>query len=105
MYQYTYPTFTDAPQQICIHFLTPDQKEAFLSYPNHPKPKAAQLVDIRWFESVELVKLDGQPQLMHFLENILPSWFNKPSANMIPLESIANERTKYGVNVLSIAFG
>lgn len=59
IYKYSYPTFTDTPQQIYIHFLTPDSQSAFVSYPCHPNHKAAQLIPIRWFQSVNLIKLDG----------------------------------------------
>ena len=104
-YQYTYSTFVDRPQQICIHFLTPNQQQAFVSYPKNRKHKAAQLIDLSWFNSVDLVKLDGQPQLMYFLEVILPQWLKEHSANVIPLNSLAAERIQNGINALSIAFG
>lgn len=104
-YQYSYPNFIDTPQQICIHFLTLDQQKAFVTYPNHPNRKAAQLVDINWFKSVDLVKLDGQPQLMYFLDVVLPKWFNNHLTKVIPLDSLAAERIQYGINELMVAFG
>ena len=66
-YQYTYPTFVDTAQYICVHFLTPDGQQAFVSYPHDRARKAAQLVAISWFQSVTLCRLEGQPQLMSFL--------------------------------------
>ncbi|SFD91896.1 hypothetical protein [Spirosoma endophyticum] len=105
IYQYSYPTFVDTPQQICVHFITPDQQKAFVSYPRHPNRKAAQLIDISWFKSVDLVKLDGQPQLMHFLEVILPNLLGNCPAKVIPLDSPATMRFKYGINELLVAFG
>ena len=83
LYQYVYPTFADIPQQICIHFLTPDRQKAYVSYPHHRSHKAAQLIDVSWFDSVELVKLDGQPQLMHFLDVILPKWLNNSGPKLV----------------------
>jgi hypothetical protein len=74
VYQYTYPTFVDTPQLICVHFVTPDQQQAFVSYPNH---QAAKLLSISWFNSVQMIKLDGKPQLMQFLEVTLPGWLKK----------------------------
>lgn len=83
LYQYVYPTFADIPQQICIHFLTPDRQKAYVSYPHHRNHKPAQLIDVSWFDSVELVKLDGQPQLMHFLDVILPIWLNNSGPKLV----------------------
>ena len=57
-YQYHYPTFVDSPQFITIHFLTPDQQRAFVSYPNHPNFKAPQIIPLEWFKSVILKSLD-----------------------------------------------
>ncbi|WP_420147152.1 hypothetical protein [Spirosoma sp.] len=51
-YQYTYPTFIDTPQLITVHYLTPDQQKAFVSYPKHPNCKAPQFVPIEWFNGV-----------------------------------------------------
>ena len=105
LYRYTYPTFTDIPQHLCIHFLTSDRQHAFVSYPHHRTHKAAQLIDVNWFNSVELVKLDGQPQLMHFLEVMLPHLLGNGPAKVIPLDSLATMRCKYGINELPVAFG
>ena len=66
-YQYTYPTFVDTPQHICVHFLTPDGQQAFVSYPYNRCCKAARLMPVSWFRSVTLLQLEGQPQLMDFL--------------------------------------
>jgi len=76
-YRYTYPTFVDKPQYICVHFLTPDSQQAFVSYPDDRARKAASLVSIDWFQSVTLCLLEGQPQLMSFLTKL----FTKESAN------------------------
>ncbi|RZK65786.1 MAG: hypothetical protein EOO85_27795 [Pedobacter sp.] len=67
LYQYTYPTFVDTAQYICVHFWTPDGQQAFVSYPHNRARRAAELVSISWFESVTLCRLEGQPQLMSFL--------------------------------------
>ncbi|GAB3790307.1 hypothetical protein GCM10028818_60240 [Spirosoma horti] len=77
VYQYAYPTSVDTPQLICVHFVTPDQQHAFVSYPKHPNHKGAQLVALSWFASVRLVKQAGQPQLMPFLEVTLRGWLQK----------------------------
>jgi hypothetical protein len=73
LYQYTYPTFVDTPQQIYVHFLTPDQQKAFVSFPNHPNYRAAQFIPLSWFDSVSLVKLDSQTQLSDNSEVVSPS--------------------------------
>lgn len=70
IYQYTYPTFADKPQRICVHFITPDGQQAFVTYPGHPYPKAAQLISLGWFNSVTLVKLAGASSLMTLLEKL-----------------------------------
>jgi hypothetical protein len=67
-YQYTYPTFVDKPQYICVHFLTEDGQEAFVSYPNNRSRKAGRLIPVSWFQSVTLLQLDGKPRLMDFVE-------------------------------------
>ncbi|AUD04124.1 hypothetical protein [Spirosoma pollinicola] len=69
-YQYTYPTFVDAPQPICVHFLTPDGQQAFVSYPSDRSCKVAQLIPVSWFQSVTLSPQNGQPQLMPFLDRL-----------------------------------
>ncbi|GAB2547747.1 hypothetical protein [Spirosoma aerophilum] len=71
-YQYTYPTFTDKPQWVYVHFLTPDGQLAFVTFPFHPCAKAAQLVPLSWFDTVRLVPLVGYSPLMDFLNRILP---------------------------------
>ncbi|AUD07046.1 hypothetical protein [Spirosoma pollinicola] len=83
-YQYTYPTFVATPQYICVHFLTPDSQQAFVSYPHNRTCKAAQLIAISWFESVTLCPLEGQPQLMSFLGMLFTEEATK---NCIKLES------------------
>ncbi|GAB4025463.1 hypothetical protein [Spirosoma koreense] len=90
-YQYTYPTFADRPQQLCIHFLTPDGQSAFVTYPRHPNYKAAQLVPISWFQSIVLEKLDGQPQLMSFLEETLSRWFTDRCFKFMPEDLLTSE--------------
>ena len=103
IYQYTYPTFIDTPQQICLHFITPDQQKAFVSYPHHRNQKAAQLIDIRWFKSVDLVKLDGHPQLMHFLEVTLPGWFNNRGPKLVAEHSLVDNLDEYALRPLLLA--
>lgn len=94
IYQFTYPTFSNTPQYICLHFLTPDQ-QAFVSYPQHRSRRAAQLIPISWFDSVEIVALEGEPRLMAFIE-----WLTKglsarclrlPPASLGPVEQDAYE--------------
>ncbi len=77
-YQYTYPSFVDRPQYITVHFLTPDGQQAFVSYPKHPNHKAAQLIPVRWFASVVLVRLVDQDLLMHLIETFLTGWSVEP---------------------------
>ncbi|GAB4024660.1 hypothetical protein [Spirosoma koreense] len=90
-YQYTYPTFADTPQQLCIHFLTPDKQWAFVSYPNHPQYRAAELVSLSWFRSIRLQKLAGYPCLMHFLEITLPRWLGQAQMDFA-LEELLTDR-------------
>jgi hypothetical protein len=73
-YLYSYPTFADVPQLIDVHFLTPDGQQAFVSYPNHPNHRAAQLIPVSWFGSVTLQQLEGQAMLMSFIETFLTGW-------------------------------
>lgn len=105
IYQYTYPTFADTPQKICVHVLTPDRQQALVSYPYHRNHKAPQLIDVGWFSSVKLVKLNGQPKLMHFLDVILPGLLDACPAKVIPLDSVTTRRLNDGINVLLVAFG
>ncbi|UFH54605.1 hypothetical protein [Spirosoma sp. KNUC1025] len=57
-YIYSYPTFLDSPQRICIHGFTPDSTYAFVSYPNHPNRKPPQAIKVSWFKTVTLKKLN-----------------------------------------------
>ena len=66
VYQYSYTTFTDVPKHLCIHFLTPDRQQAFVSYPHRPY-KTARLIPVNWFNSVETVQLKGKPRLLAFI--------------------------------------
>ena len=95
-YQYSYPTFVDTPQQICVHFLTPDKRNAFVSYPHHPNHKAAQLVPLSWFQSVKLVKLEGQPHLMDFLEFLCTGLFRYRCHEFQLDDSFADDYEGYG---------
>lgn len=67
LFQFTYPTFADQAQWIYVHFITADEQNAFVTYPNHRFPKAAQLLDVRWFDTVDLVPMGGNSPLMYFL--------------------------------------
>ncbi|GAB4029142.1 hypothetical protein [Spirosoma jeollabukense] len=89
VYQYSYPTFVDTPQLICVHFVTPDQQHAFVSFPKHPNHKAAQLVALSWFGSVWLVKQAGHPQLMPFLNVTLRGWHQKSCLIVDPLDVLS----------------
>lgn len=95
IYQYTYPTFVDTPQYICVHFLTLDGQQAFVSYPRHPNRKAAQLIPVSWFKSVIMVKLEGQPSLMNFLEMVLTGWFRNESVKHSSEKKWPADRTEY----------
>ncbi|WP_420147765.1 hypothetical protein [Spirosoma sp.] len=64
-YQYTYPTFIDTPQLITIHYLTPDQQKAFVSFPKHPNFKAPQFVLVKWFKSVILQPIQKRKAKIH----------------------------------------
>jgi len=92
VYQYTYPTFVDTPQLICVHFLTPDRQQAFVSYSNQ---KAAKLIPLSWFDSVQMVKREGQPQLMPFLEETLTGWLKKSFLQVEPNDSSVPEVAAY----------
>ena len=102
-YQYTYPTFVDRPQLICVHFLTPDHQQAFVSYPNNLNRKAAQLIDISWFNSVVLLKLDGHSRLMHFLEVTLPVWLSTRGPQVVPERSLVDNLDAYARSPLLLA--
>lgn len=86
VYQYSYSTFVDVPQYISVHFLTPDHQLAFVSYP-HRHYKAAQLIPVSWFKSVELVAIDSQPQLLPFIEFLVTGLVNGISRN-VPLRKV-----------------
>ena len=98
LYQYSYPTFVDTPQRICVHFFTPDKQKAFVSYPQHPNHKAAQLIPVSWFRSVVMVRLDGQPRLMECLETILTGWFNTNCFYFQPDSLSSDELDEFGFN-------
>lgn len=93
-YQYTYTTFVDTPQHICVHFLTPDGQQAFVSYPHHRSQKAARLIPVSWFQSVILVQLEGKPQLMDFL-SMLFTESNDRCLQLRPDHWLMNEPNKY----------
>ena len=103
IYLYSYPTFTDTPQHICVHFLTPDNQNAFVSYPKHPNHKASQLIPVRWFDSVHLVKLNGYPQLMHFLEVVLPKLLNSRGPELVIDNRGGDQLGSYEVGIQSAA--
>lgn len=94
-YQYTYPTFVDTPQYICVHFLTPDGQQAFVSYPYNRARKAAQLIAISWFESVTLHKLAGQPQLMPFLAMLFTKEVNNGCLELRSDQWLLNDLTEH----------
>ncbi len=100
IYQYTYPTFVDTPQYICVHFLTPDGLQAFVSYPYRPNRKAAQLIPLSWFESVVLIRLEGQPYLMQFLEVLLTGWSGNQFVKRPAAKVLLTTRTAYGYSGL-----
>ncbi|MCK8491735.1 hypothetical protein M0L20_07715 [Spirosoma sp. RP8] len=84
-YQYTYPTFVDSPQQLYVHFITPDGKNAFVSYPNHPNHKAAGVVALSWFKSVTLTRLEGQPPFMQFVHVTIQGWMEMGCPKSVPV--------------------
>jgi hypothetical protein len=87
LYQYTYPTFTDKPQWVYVHFLTPDQQLAFVTYPFHPYPKTAQFVPVSWFDTVCLAPLAGYSPLVDFLIFTLPGFMNPVVPVSQPVEA------------------
>jgi hypothetical protein len=97
LYEYSYPTFVDRPQMLCIHFLTPDRLRVYVTYPNHPFPKAAQLLPVSWFASVRMVKLAAHPTLMHFLEQTLPKWLAIPGPQVLTTQ-FSNQLDSYTAN-------
>ncbi len=99
-YQYTYPTFVDTPQHICVHFLTPDGGQAFVSYPYHRGRKVAQLIPVSWFQSVILLPLEGQPQLMKFLATLFTGWFDDRCFKLQSGHWPSNELNEYGFSQL-----
>lgn len=96
-YQYTYPTFVDTPQHICVHFLTLDGQQAFVSYPYHPSRKAARLIPVSWFRSVVLLPLEGQPQLMDVLARLLTGWFDDCGFKRQSDPWLSTEPNEYGL--------
>lgn len=96
LYQYTYPTFVDTPQHICVHFLTPDSQQVFVSYPDHRSRKAARLIPVSWFESVVLVQLEGQPQLMNFLTELFTDWFDDRCLKLPADHRLLNDQNGHG---------
>ena len=96
-YQYTYPTFVDTPQHICVHFLTLDGQQAFVSYPYHRGRKAAQLIPVSWFRSVVLSRQEGQPQLMDFLAMLFTGWFDDHCPKLQSAQWLVDEPNEYGL--------
>ncbi|AKD54845.1 hypothetical protein SD10_07920 [Spirosoma radiotolerans] len=94
-YQYTYPTFVDEPQYICVHFLTPDGQQAFVSYPHNQARKAASLISIDWFQSVMLCQLEGQPQLMTFLTKFFTQDSDKRCIKLGSGQWLPTDLTRY----------
>lgn len=103
VYQYTYPTFVDKPQLICVHFFTPDGQQAFVTYPGHPYPKAAQLVPIGWFESVTMVKLAGSSPLMHVLEVLFTNLRNNEKSTFLLESTSTTTFERYAPERLQVA--
>ncbi|ADB42983.1 hypothetical protein Slin_7040 (plasmid) [Spirosoma linguale DSM 74] len=99
-YQYTYPTFVDTPQHICVHFVTEDGQQAFVSYPQHQSQQAARLIPLSWFESVSLVQLAGKPQLMDFVSLLFTESNNR---HLQPNHWLINEPDEYEFSQLLVA--
>jgi hypothetical protein len=85
-FEYSYPTFDDKPQHIHVHFITPDQQQAFVTFPRHRFSKTAQLIPVSWFDTVNLVQLEGHSPLMYFLESMLPRLVNPIKPKHVPLD-------------------
>ncbi|GAB2547782.1 hypothetical protein [Spirosoma aerophilum] len=85
-FEYSYPTFDDKPQQIHVHFITPDQQRAFVTFPRHRFSKTAQFIPVSWFDTVNLVQLEGHSPLMHFLESMLPHLVNPNKPKHAPVD-------------------
>ncbi|WP_461131948.1 hypothetical protein [Spirosoma aerophilum] len=101
-YRYTYPTFVDTPQHICVHFVTADGQQAFVSYPHYKGQKAAQLIPVSWFESVILVQLAGNPRLMDFI-SLLFTESNNRYLEFRPDQWLINEPNEHEFSHLLVA--
>lgn len=91
LFEYAYPTFDDKPQHIYVHFITPDQEQAFVTFPHHPFKKAAQLIPVSWFETVRMVQLEGQSPLLYFLECMLPRLVSSKKPKLVPADLLFDQ--------------
>lgn len=103
VYQYSYPTFVDKPQHICIHFITPDEQFAFVTYPNQKYLKLGQLIPLSWFDSVNMVKQTKESQLMRFLEEVIPGLMRRDSPLFFLTNSSSDEFDPYLAEALQVA--
>ncbi|WP_461128524.1 hypothetical protein [Spirosoma aerophilum] len=86
-----------------VHFITADEQHAFVSYLDQRSKKRAQLVPLSWFDSVSLVKLAQQSQLMHFLEVIVPKLLHRDGPTLVLVNSSQTEIETYSVEALQAA--
>ncbi|GAB2551809.1 hypothetical protein [Spirosoma aerophilum] len=103
LYLYTYPTFVAKAQWVYVHFITSDQQSAFVTYPHHPYQKAAQLVSLNWFESINMIPMDGYSPLMDFLANTLPALVNPFESALQPIGVVLGQFEGYDVDLLLAA--
>lgn len=103
LYLYTYPTFVAKAQWVYVHFITPDQQSAFVTYPHHPFQKAGQFVSVNWFETINMIHMEGNSSLMDFLTNTLPGLVRPFDATVQPLEAVLGQFERYDVDMLLAA--
>jgi hypothetical protein len=103
LYQFTYPTFTDKAQWVYVHFITPDQQHAFVTYPHHPFQKSAAFVSVSWFETITMIPMDGYSPLMSFLESTLPGLLSPASPVLQPVEELFGRFQVYDMDMLLAA--
>jgi hypothetical protein len=103
LYLFTYPSFVAKAQWVYVHFITPDQQSAFVTYPHHPFRKAAQFVAVNWFETISMLPMEGYSPLMDFLADTLLGLVGSSDLTIRSMEALQGQFDTYNVDLLLAA--
>lgn len=103
LYLFTYPTFAEKAQWIYVHFITPDQQHAFVTYPHHRYQKAGQLISVSWFDTVSMTAMAGHSPLMSFLNVTLPALVSAFGPKTETVDTLFGQFETYDVELLLAA--